>query len=72
MGGLGWFTVGFVAFLLTLPVRFEGTINDCVLGAACPESGTVCLTVLGWRDVLGPLSCSRWAAVAVGGLVPRS
>ena len=30
---------------------------------------TNCYTLLGWENVLGPLGCSRWAAVGVGLLV---
>lgn len=69
MGSLGSFTVGFLAFLLTLPIRVEQSDFDCVRGAACPDSVTNCYTALGWEDVLGPLGCSRWAAVGLGLLV---
>jgi hypothetical protein len=66
MGGLGSFTLGFLAFLLTLPVRIEQLEYDCVPGTACLDSATNCYTVLGWENVLGPLSCSQFAAAAVG------
>lgn len=68
MGNLGSFGLGFLTFLLTVPVRVEFLQYDCVEGTACP-SVTNCYTVLGWENVLGPLGCSRWAAVGVGLLV---
>jgi hypothetical protein len=71
MGNLGSFTRGFLTLLLTTPVRFESSVYDCVAGAACPPSVISCYTVLGWENVLGPLGCSRWAAVGTGLLVGR-
>ena len=74
MGDLGSSVLGFATFLLLLPVRVETWEYDCVAGTACP-SVTHCSTVLGWEDVLGPLGCSRWAALAVGlavGLTARA
>ena len=70
MGNLGSFALGFVTFMLTTPVRRESSDSDCVDGVACP-SVTNCYTLLGWENVLGPLGCSRWAAVGVGLLVGR-
>lgn len=68
MGNLGSFALGFAAFMLSTPVRVEFLQYDCVRGMTCP-SVTNCYTVLGWQNVLGPLGCSRWAAVGVGLLV---
>lgn len=65
MGSLGSFALGFLAFMLTLPIRVEQLEYDCVAGTACP-SVTNCYTLLGWENVLGPLGCSRWAAAAMG------
>jgi hypothetical protein len=65
MGNLGSFALGFLAFVLTVPVRVEQLEYDCVAGTACP-SVTNCYTLLGWENVLGPLGCSRWAAAGVG------
>jgi hypothetical protein len=65
MGSVGSFALGFLAFVLTIPVRVEQLEYDCVPGTACP-SVTSCYTLLGWENVLGPLGCSRWAAAAVG------
>ena len=47
MGNLGSFTLGFVTFMLTTPVRFESLVYSCMEVAACP-SVTNCYTVLGW------------------------
>ena len=69
MGNLGSFALGFVAFMLTIPVRSESSLYDCVADTACPPSVTTCYTVPGWENVLGPLGCSRWAAIGVGLLV---
>jgi hypothetical protein len=68
MGSLGSFALGFITFMLTIPVRVEFLQYDCVQGTTCP-SVTNCYTVLGWENVLGSLGCSRWAAVGVGLLV---
>jgi hypothetical protein len=68
MGNLGSFALGFVTFILTIPVRVEFLQYDCVQSTTCP-SVTNCYTVLGWENILGPLGCSRWAAVGVGLLV---
>jgi hypothetical protein len=65
MGRVGSFALGFLAFMLTLPIRVEQLEYDCVAGTACP-SVTNCYTLLGWENVLGPLGCSRWAAAAAG------
>ncbi len=68
MLNLGSFALGFVAFMLTIPVRVEFLQYDCVEGTACP-SVTNCYTLLGWESILGPFGCSRWAAVGVALLV---
>ncbi len=68
MGSLGSFALGFITFMLTIPVRVEFLQYGCVQGTTCP-SVTNCYTVLGWENVLGPLGCSRWAAVGVGLLI---
>ena len=58
--------LGFVTFLLLLPAREEHIEIDYVDRG---ESVHHCYTHLGWQDVLGPLSCSRWGAAVhhVGG-----
>lgn len=53
MLNLGSFALGFVAFMLTIPVRVEFLQYDCVEGTACP-SGTNGYTLLGWENILGP------------------
>lgn len=62
--------LGFVTFLLLLPARAESSDVDrpFVEGAAdqVGETVTHCFTHLGWEDALGPCSCSRAAAAAVG------
>lgn len=62
--------LGFVTFLLLLPARAESSDVDrpFVEGAVdhVGETGTDCFTHLGWQDALGPWSCSRAAAAAVG------
>ena len=68
MGSLGSFALGFVMFMLTTPVRSESLVCVSLEGAACPAV-TNCYTLSGWENVLGPLGCSRWAAVGVGLLV---
>ena len=68
MGSLGSFALGFVAFMLTTPVRSKSLVYASLEGAACPAV-TNCCTLSGRENVLGPLGCSRWAAVGVGLLV---
>lgn len=68
VGNLGSFALGFVTFMLTIPVRVEFMEYDCAQGATC-ASVTNCYTLLGGRNVFGPLGCSSWAAVGVGLLV---
>ena len=68
MGSLGSFALGFVAFMLTTPVRSESLVYVSPEGEACPAV-TNCCTLSGWENVLGPLGCSRWAAIGVGLLV---
>jgi hypothetical protein len=69
VGNLGSSAIGFVVFMLLTPLRVDGGVVDCVEGTPCPGDFRHCYTLLGWEDVLGPLSCSRWAAVGVGLLV---
>jgi hypothetical protein len=70
MGNLGSFAFGFFTFILLTPIRSEGGgVASCARGAPCPEPVTHCYTLLGWEDVLGPLSCSTWAAAGVAVLV---
>ncbi len=59
--------LGFVVFLLLLPARQEHL--DVDYADRPGESVQHCYTHLGWQDVLGPLSCSRWSAAAAGVLV---
>lgn len=68
MGNLGSAVLGFLTFLLLMPARSGTLLRDCVHGQSCPDI-THCYTWLGWQDVLGPLSCSRWAAASIGLLV---
>ncbi len=56
--------LGFIVFLLFLPAREEHLDIDYVDRPG--ESVQHCYTHLGWQDVLGPLSCSRWGAAAAG------
>ena len=58
--------LGFVTFLLLLPAREEHLDIDYVNRPG--ESVRHCYTHLGWQDVLGPFSCSRWAAALAGRL----
>jgi len=69
MGSLGSFALGFLTFMLTMPVSVEFSEYGCVQGTECPPPFTTCYTVLGWENVLGPLGCSGWAAAGVGLLV---
>jgi hypothetical protein len=64
MGSVGSFALGFLVFVLTVPVRVEQSEPGCPEGTTC-ASVTNCYTLLGWENVLGPLGCSRWAAAAV-------
>lgn len=65
MGNLGSFAVGFFTFILVAPIRSEGGgVPSCVRGSECRAIPTQCYTLLGWEDVLGPFSCSLWAAFA--------
>ena len=65
MGNLGSFGMGFLAFILLSPVRSEGGgVPSCVSGSECRGMPAQCYTLLGWEDVLGPFSCSLWAAFA--------
>jgi hypothetical protein len=68
MGNLGSFAVGFFTFILLTPIRVETYITSCVRGGGsrCSGGGRDCYTLLGWEDVLGPLSCSIWSAAGVG------
>lgn len=59
--------LGFVVFLLLLPARAEHL--DIAYVDRAGESVQHCSTHLGWQDVLGPLSCSRWGAAAAGVVV---
>ena len=59
--------LGFLTFLLLLPAREEHLDIDYVDRPG--ESVHHCFMHLGWQDVLGPLSCSRWGAAAVGFVV---
>jgi hypothetical protein len=59
--------LGFLTFLLLLPARIEHL--DIDYADRPGESFTHCSTHLGWQDVLGPASCSRWGAAAVGVVV---
>ena len=59
--------LGFIMFLLLLPAREEHLDIDYVDRPG--QSVRHCYTHLGWQDVLGPLSCSRWAAAGVGFVV---
>lgn len=59
--------LGFITFLLLLPAREEHL--DIDYAGRPGESVHHCYTHLGWQDVLGPLSCSRWAAAAAGVVV---
>ena len=65
---LGSGVVGFLVFMLLTPVSETTSVTDCPAGAVdCPESVVhECVTLLGWQDVLGPLSCSPWGAAAMG------
>ena len=56
--------LGFFTFLLLLPAREDHL--DIDYGDRPGVSVRHCYTHLGWEDVLGPLSCSRWAAASVG------
>lgn len=58
--------LGFISFLLLLPARAAQL--DIDYADRPGESVRHCYTHLGWQDVLGPVSCSRWAAAA-GGVV---
>lgn len=59
--------LGFITFLLLLPARAEHLDIDYANRPG--ESVRHCYTHLGWQDVLGPLSCSRWGAAAAGVVV---
>lgn len=59
-------TLGFVTFLALIPARCEQTESSGVLTSTSQRD---CYTHLGWQDVLGPASGSRWAAALVGLLV---
>lgn len=59
--------LGFITFLLLMPAREEHQDIDYVDRPG--ESVHHCYTHLGWQDVLGPLSCSRWGAAAAGVVV---
>lgn len=65
MGYLGSFGVALLAFVLLMPVRGETSIYDCLPSSRCPGTVTDCYTLLGWKNALGPLGCSPWAAFGV-------
>lgn len=66
MGMLGA-VLGFITFLVLLPARAEHL--DVDYAERSGESVRHCYARLGWQDVLGPLSCSRWGAAAAGVVV---
>lgn len=59
--------LGFITFLLLMPARAEHL--DIDYAGRPGESVSHCYTHLGWQDVFGPLSCSRWGAAAAGAVV---
>lgn len=60
-------TAGFLTFLALMPARCDYHDFSGVLSTE--GSARDCYTHLGWQDVLGPASGSRWAAALVGLLV---
>jgi len=56
--------LGFLAFLRLLPARQVHLDIDYADRPREPDHHSY--THLGWQDVLGPLSCSRWGAAATG------